>query len=239
MVDKRRARGPSLVEIALLGAFIALACIIGLQNLINTTYSSISSSLGGANTRLDQELRNAVSELPMGNLAYSDHLRMVQGTPMDIIVSIGFKNDERLRARLAPGTLTVEQIPIGATMSAELVGDDHQFEVTPLTPAEQSGVGAVTTWTWRVTPLSSGHLALTLRVSALIRLSNGDHTSRQMLLKKAQIDVEASPGYILARFWNDHWEWMLGSPLLLAILGWLWTRMRPQKKKRAAGYRAD
>jgi Flp pilus assembly pilin Flp len=41
----------NLVEYALLIAFIALACIIGLQNLggaINTTYNSISSSLTGA-----------------------------------------------------------------------------------------------------------------------------------------------------------------------------------------------
>lgn len=40
-----------LVEYALLIAFIALACILGLQNLgtaINDTYNSISSSLGGA-----------------------------------------------------------------------------------------------------------------------------------------------------------------------------------------------
>jgi pilus assembly protein Flp/PilA len=43
--------GQDLVEYALLIAFIALACIIGLQALggaINTTYNSISSSLTGA-----------------------------------------------------------------------------------------------------------------------------------------------------------------------------------------------
>ena len=43
--------GQDLVEYALLIAFIALACIIALQNLggaINATYNSISSSLTGA-----------------------------------------------------------------------------------------------------------------------------------------------------------------------------------------------
>ena len=43
--------GQDLVEYALLIAFIALACTIGLQALggaINTTYNSISSSLTGA-----------------------------------------------------------------------------------------------------------------------------------------------------------------------------------------------
>ena len=47
----RDEHGQDLVEYALLIAFIALACIIGLQNLggaINTTYNSISSSLTGA-----------------------------------------------------------------------------------------------------------------------------------------------------------------------------------------------
>jgi len=46
----RDEEGQDLVEYALLIAFIALACIIGLQNLgtaINNTYNSISSSLGG------------------------------------------------------------------------------------------------------------------------------------------------------------------------------------------------
>jgi pilus assembly protein Flp/PilA len=47
----REEEGQDLVEYALLIAFIALACIIGLQNLgtaINKTYNSISASLSGA-----------------------------------------------------------------------------------------------------------------------------------------------------------------------------------------------
>jgi pilus assembly protein Flp/PilA len=47
----RDEQGQDLVEYALLIAFIALACIIGLQALggaINATYNSISSSLTGA-----------------------------------------------------------------------------------------------------------------------------------------------------------------------------------------------
>jgi pilus assembly protein Flp/PilA len=47
----RDEKGQDLVEYALLIAFIALACIIGLQALggaINTTYNSLSSSLTGA-----------------------------------------------------------------------------------------------------------------------------------------------------------------------------------------------
>ena len=46
----RDDEGQDLVEYALLITFIALACIIGLQNLgtaINHTYNSISSSLSG------------------------------------------------------------------------------------------------------------------------------------------------------------------------------------------------
>jgi pilus assembly protein Flp/PilA len=44
----REEEGQDLVEYALLIAFIALACIIGLQNLgtaLNQTYNTISSSL--------------------------------------------------------------------------------------------------------------------------------------------------------------------------------------------------
>jgi len=47
----REDEGQDLVEYALLIAFIALACIIGLQQLgtaINQTYNSISASLTGA-----------------------------------------------------------------------------------------------------------------------------------------------------------------------------------------------
>lgn len=47
----REDEGQDLVEYALLIAFIALACIVGLQQLgtaINNTYQSISSSLSGA-----------------------------------------------------------------------------------------------------------------------------------------------------------------------------------------------
>jgi len=47
----REDEGQDLVEYALLIAFIALACIVGLQQLgtaINQTYNSISASLTGA-----------------------------------------------------------------------------------------------------------------------------------------------------------------------------------------------
>jgi len=47
----REDEGQDLVEYALLIAFIALACIVGLTNLgtaINQTYNSISASLTGA-----------------------------------------------------------------------------------------------------------------------------------------------------------------------------------------------
>jgi pilus assembly protein Flp/PilA len=47
----REDEGQDLVEYALLIAFIALACIVGLTNLgtaINNTYNSISTSLSGA-----------------------------------------------------------------------------------------------------------------------------------------------------------------------------------------------
>ena len=47
----REDEGQDLVEYALLIAFIALACIVGLQNLgtaINQTYNSISTSLTSA-----------------------------------------------------------------------------------------------------------------------------------------------------------------------------------------------
>ncbi len=47
----RDEHGQDLVEYALLIAFIALACIVGLRSLggaINTTYNSLSSSLTGA-----------------------------------------------------------------------------------------------------------------------------------------------------------------------------------------------
>jgi pilus assembly protein Flp/PilA len=50
MTFLRDEEGQDLVEYALLIAFIALACIVGLMNLgtaINQTYNSISSSLGG------------------------------------------------------------------------------------------------------------------------------------------------------------------------------------------------
>ena len=47
----REDEGQDLVEYALLIAFIALACIVGLQNLgtaINDTYNTISTSLTDA-----------------------------------------------------------------------------------------------------------------------------------------------------------------------------------------------
>ena len=47
----REDEGQDLVEYALLITFIALACIVGMQNLgnaINSSYNAISTSLQGA-----------------------------------------------------------------------------------------------------------------------------------------------------------------------------------------------
>jgi hypothetical protein len=180
------------------------------------------------NTVMDEELQRAWRELRDGQIAYEPIRMMTEGQP------------EEVRARIAQGDtinvqtgfrdrVTVEQMKVSGSMAAELLGNPGDFAIESLSSKSQALVGPFTDWVWRVTPLHSGQLALKLKITAHIRLSNGSSEDHDLLVKDTNITVHANRGWRLARFWRQNWQWILGSPIVLGIGGWIVARIRSKK----------
>jgi hypothetical protein len=182
--------------------------------------------------RIDAELRRIVQRLPEGRIVYRPKQRMRQGIPENISVRIAPESEvdpRTLTAGLARvEELVIEPIRFTGAVTADLTGSPEEFEVEELSSARQALAPPYTEWQWLVTPLRSGSTSLHLSVSAVIRLSNGDKETYDVLLKKTEIIVQVNRPWVVKRWFGAHWKWLAGTPLFLGLTGWIgaWVRKK-------------
>ena len=188
------------------------------------------------NQRLDDELQQAWKELTEGRIAYEPSRTMTEGEPEDVRVRIARGETIDTESGFGGRRVLVERLKASFVMTASLSADAGDFEIVPLSSEGQALVDPFTDWIWRVTPLRSGDLALNVRVTARIRLSNGSSEDRDLLVQAAQISVRANPRWRATKFWERNWQWILGSPILGGVLTWLAARLL---RRRRAGNPID
>lgn len=133
-------------------------------------------------------------------------------------------------ARPDANPVRVEPIKVSGAMEVELVAaDSGAFSIQPPGPQRQAIVGDYAEFSWFVTPLEAGRHVLRLQVSAEVPTAEGDR-ERKIEVKDAEIDVEVNPRYVIGRFWSENWQWVLGSPLVLGLFGWLAKRFGAMRR---------
>jgi hypothetical protein len=188
------------------------------------------------NKRMDDEIQKAWTELKDGRIAYEPSRTMTEGTPEIVRVRIA-RGDSIDVASNFSDRVWVERLKTSAFMTAVLVADANDFDVKGLSSDSQALVGDFTDWVWSVTPLRDGALTLSIRVTARVRLSDGSSETHDLLVKDTPITVRSNPRWRLSRFWNRNWQWMLGSPIVLGVLGWLGSRIAKRRRtERRAGF---
>jgi hypothetical protein len=187
------------------------------------------------NRRMDKELQQAWKELKDGKIAYEPSRTMTEGEPEKVLVRIAQGDTIDAKSKFVD-SVWVECLKVSGFMSASLSADHDDFEIVPLSSESQALVGASTDWVWRVTPLRSGNLALNVKVTARIRLSDGSSEHHDLLVKDAHISVRANPRWRAIRFWKRNWQVILGSPIVLGLLAWLGTRLLKKRAERRIGF---
>jgi hypothetical protein len=166
---------------------------------------------------IDDELRLAVKKLREGYLVFVCAQNMTLGKP-EVVYAEMFKETELLET-LAENQ-RVEQIIVGSSMSVKLSGRD--FEITTLNDQYQLILPQrKTKWQWDVVPLKYGIRAIRLSVAVKLKIDGIEEFYNYDILTK-DIIVTISRTYIIAKFWQKNWQWIvstiLGSGVLIVIL---------------------
>lgn len=184
---------------------------------------------------MDAELQGAIARLKPGWFAYDPEPIMRQGQKYRVLVRVS--PEAKQPSTPYPGTPpVVESIRTSGVMTAELEHEPESFHVQRIGSARQPIVPPFTDWQWDVTPLKSGRRNLNVVVTAVIRLSDGTQEESQVVVKTATISVSVNPLYVAGEFWASHWEFVLGSPLFVALVFWVAKRRGKKGGRRRIGF---
>jgi len=219
-------------------AILGLGVILIVEHLhsrsappLEATCPLLSPQPHAFNSLMDEELSQAWKELRDGNVAYEPNRCMRQGRPNMIKVRVTRHRNLDLSVGL-PNSFWVDRLKVSGTVTAKLDGRPDEFDISSLNSPQQALVGPYSDWLWLVTPLKSGLRSLNLRIIAKIRLSNGDTETKDVLVKATTVEVRVDRAWATKRFCQNNWKWLLGSPIVLAILGSITAHLRRRAKRR-------
>lgn len=187
---------------------------------------------------LREQIECAEKDLRPGTLAFEPKRNMDQGQSETVSIRISPDKSAEVGKGFKHGPPALQEIRVGPLMKAKLYGPSEDFIITPIGEEKKIIKAPYTEWTWRVTPLTGGDKKMEVSVYAELMLPNGDHEPYEAFTGSANIFVHVNPLYVVRKFVQENWQWLLGSPILLGLIGWLWARVR-KEKKRNAGFRPE
>jgi hypothetical protein len=192
------------------------------------------------NETLDAEAERIWNRLTIGSIAYNPEERMLQGVPKDVVARIAADPNAEGLTKGFPASPRIEALKVSGVMQAELKeGETGTFEINKTSDTnEQAILPPYSEWKWIVTPLQTGVHSLHLSVSVIMELPD-KRTRKKVLTKEASIRVIVNPRYVARTFFENNWQWVLGSPIVLGAVAWVWAHLRRKKKKGPAGFRPD
>ena len=218
-----------------------------LPNFINTTSNSNSISLPRRSKIVNDNSEILINDYVDDNkvkksnglLAYNIPDELIVGEYFSVTVRIS-KNKNKQSIVLGSRGITIydgdvnsnvniELIGIKSSMSAQLLGDDSRFKITPLSSDFQDiDDNDYTEWEWRVMPLKSGKSYLKL----LIRTKNKvDNTYKDITIFDKKILVKSNIKYSVCGWLSNNWQYLF-STLLIPVFTWWWSNRRKKKRSK-------
>jgi hypothetical protein len=185
---------------------------------------------------LREQIECAEKDLRPGTLAFEPKREMDQGQAETVSVRISPNKSAEIGKGFKHGPPVLQEIRVGPLMKAKLHGASDDFAVSLIGEEKKIITAPYTEWTWEVTPLTAGDKTLMVSVYAELMLPNGDKEPYEAFTGSAAIRVHIKPTYVIGRFVKENWQWLLGSPIVLGLIGWLWVQVR-KEKKREAGFK--
>jgi hypothetical protein len=168
------------------------------SNASNTSVNLNTNGAAGRNANTAAQMENRVdaylASLPVGEAAFNTPERMRLGETTNIELRLGGPQlAGNLNGRItAPGPVETHAVKIGAVMEAQLAGAN--FEITPLTPAEQPiSADQPTEWDWQIKPTAEGRQRLFLTLNVVVEVDGRERRRREKTLQR-EISVEVDTG---------------------------------------------
>ncbi len=182
-----------------------------------------------------------IRELAPGHIVFNtpEQARVADRERVEVRISRAFSGEveDQVKSQLKDGLRgrgipQLDNIRVGDRMKVELIDNDQAFIIRPLSATEQQIRPPFTLWEWNVTPQKSGVHALTLSVTAVLVVPGQDPEHNAQPVYDRDIQVNVNLPYSTSKFWGDHWQWILGTPMVSGLMAW-GASMVWKKPKRA------
>lgn len=182
---------------------------------------------------LREQIECAEKDLRPGTLAFEPKRAMDQGQAEKMSIRISPEKSAEIGRGFKHGLPVLQEIRVGPLMKATLDSSPDDFTIRRIGEEKKIIKAPYTEWSWEVTPLSAGDKTLVVSVYAELMLPNGDKEPYEAFTGSAVIHVHTHPSYVVGKFLKENWQWLLGSPIVLGLVAWLWTRLRKEKPRQA------
>jgi hypothetical protein len=186
-------------------------------------------------TSFHDALECAKRDLKPGRLAFEPRKTMDQGREERVFVRLSREAASDISKGFREGPPIIRTLQVGSVMRAALDYSQADFEVHRIGEENKVVAPPYTEWAWMVTPLRGGDKELRVLVYAELMVPNGSPEPYEAFAGSAVIHVHTRLSYMVEKFVRENWQWLLGSPIVLALGGWLGARLL-KSKKRPAGF---
>lgn len=126
--------------------------------------------------------------------------------------------------------VTIENIRVEKTMTAELISDDGAFKVIPQNTDKQIiEDGEYTEWGWMVTPIKSGKTYLKLIIRIKIEV-DGEANYKDIVVFDKDIEVKANASLEVKSWLAEYWQWLMTTIIIPLVIFFYKKRNKKEEK---------
>lgn len=123
--------------------------------------------------------------------------------------------------------ITIEDIRVEKTMTADLVCDTTSFSIQSLSSKVQNIEDkGYTEWAWLVTPLKSGKGYLKL----IVKVRIDENVQKDIVVFDKNIEVKPDRVYSVRTWFGKYWQWLI-STIIIPFIIWLYKRRKKEKEE--------
>lgn len=123
--------------------------------------------------------------------------------------------------------ITIEDIRVEKTMTADLVCDTTAFSIQSLSSKVQNIEDkGYTEWAWLVTPLKSGKGYLKL----IVKVRIDGNVQKDIVVFDKNIEVKPDRVYSVKTWFGKYWQWLI-STIIIPFIIWLYKRRKKEKEE--------
>lgn len=177
-----------------------------------------------------------------GTIAYSVPKEMQVGKSYQIKLRISKQKGKEVNHTLVVGEreipiadenvdskVTIENIRVERTMTAELLSEDGAFKVTKLNTDKQVIEDeSYTEWGWIVTPQKSGKTYLKLVIKIKIE-ADGEVSYKDIVVFDKDIEVKANASLEVKGWLSQYWQWLM-TTIIIPIVVFFYKKREKRKQ---------